>query len=416
MGVQTGLALLVLLDAVQVDIEQVGRVKGTALGLGVELGAENGARLVDHTLVALVIQVHEVRLPLRGQGGGINGVTVVLAGDVAATSAQIQSRDVVGPVTVLELDGASTGGESKQLVTQADTEDGDLGSLHQSLQVEDGVLAVSGVTGAVGDEDTIEVVGDLVDGVIKGEDSDASATVHQTTQDVLLHTAVEDGNVRVRVSSANVERLLGADLTDQVNLFRVGEGLVLVGIVLLADCDLSQRRTPLTEEGDNSTSVNPRDGRNTFPRTPLTQALNGSPVAVLLSNISDDYTGRLQVGGLEVLEKPVRVLLGRRYAIVADQRLSENQDLAAVGWIGQGLGVPDQGGGEDRLTGNVGASAKGLAGEHGAVTDGEGGGLHRGTLTNGGHEASLGLHGGEGLSPGGHGLEQIHDHFDLRDC
>lgn len=48
LGVQTGLAVLVLLHTVQVDVEEVGRVEGTALGLGVELGAEDRARLVDH--------------------------------------------------------------------------------------------------------------------------------------------------------------------------------------------------------------------------------------------------------------------------------------------------------------------------------------------------------------------------------
>lgn len=48
LGVQTGLAVLVLLHTVQVDVEEVGRVEGTALGLGVELSAEDRARLVDH--------------------------------------------------------------------------------------------------------------------------------------------------------------------------------------------------------------------------------------------------------------------------------------------------------------------------------------------------------------------------------
>lgn len=52
LGVETSLAVLVLQHTVQVDIEEVGRVKGTALGLGVELGAEDRARLVDHAFVA----------------------------------------------------------------------------------------------------------------------------------------------------------------------------------------------------------------------------------------------------------------------------------------------------------------------------------------------------------------------------
>lgn len=365
------------------------------------------------TLVALVVQVNKVRLPVRGQGRSVDGITVVLAGDVAATGAQVQSRDVVSPVTVLELDGAGTGSQSQQLVAQTDTEDGDLGGLHQTLQVVDGVLAVGGVTRAVGDKHTIEVVSHLVDGEVEGEDRDAGAAANQAPQDILFHTAVDDGNVGLRVRSADVEGLLGADLTHQVNLFGVGEGLVLVGIVFLANGDTSEGRTLFTQVGDDGTGVDTRDGRNTLTGTPLAQGLNGSPVAVLLRHIGNNHTGSLQVGGLEVLQEAIGILLSRRHTVVTDQRLGEDQDLATVGWVGQGLGVPDQRGGEHSLAGDVGAGAKGLAGEHGAITDGEGGRLEGSTLANSGHETGLSgiLHGGEGRAPGGHCLEQIHEHF-----
>jgi len=406
------LAVLVLQNAVQVDVEEVGRVERTALGLGMELSAEDRARLVNHTLVALVVQVHEVRLPVRRQGVSVDGVTVVLAGDVAATGAQVQSRDVVGPVTVLELDGPAAGSQSQQLVAETDAEDGNLGGLHQTLQVVDSVLAVGGVTGAVGDEDTVEVVGNLVDRVVEGEDCDASAATNQAAQDVLLHTAIDDSDVGGGVRSADVEGLLGANLTDQVDLLGIGEGLVLIGIVLLADGDTGEGGTLLTQIGDNSTSVDARNGRDTLTGTPLSQRLDSSPVGVLLGNIGHDDTGGLKVGGLEVFQKTIGVLLRRRHAVVADERLGEDQDLATVGGVGQRLGVPDQRGGEDGLSGDVGAGTKGLAGEQGAITDGEGSRLEGSTLANGGHEASLsrGLHGGEGTSPSGHGLEQMHEH------
>ena len=413
LGVETGLVVLVLENAVQVDVEEVRGVQRTALGLRVELGAEDGARLVDHTLVALVVEVDEVGLPVRGKSGSVNSVSVVLTGDVAATSAQVKSGDVVSTVSVLELDGASTGGQSEELVTQADTEDGDLGGLHKTLEVVDGVLAVGGVTGAVGDEDTIEVVGDLVDGVVEGKDSDAGATANQAAENVLLDTAVNDGNVRVRVGSGNVEGLLGADLTNQVNLLGVSEGLILVGVVLLADSDTGKRRTLLTQVGNNGTSVNTRDSRHTLTSTPLAQTLDGSPVTVLLGDIGDDDTSSLQVGRLEVLQESIGVLLGGGDTVVADQRLGENQNLTTVGGIGQGLGVTDQGGGEDSLAGDVGAGTEGLSGKHRTITDSESSWFHSRTLAHSGHETHLSrtLHGGEGSSPRGHSLEEIEDHF-----
>ena len=63
-------------------------------------------------------------------------------------------------------------------------------------EVVDGVLAVGWVTGAVGDEDTVEVVGDLVDGVVEGEDSDTGTTADQAAKNVLLDTAVDESNVQ----------------------------------------------------------------------------------------------------------------------------------------------------------------------------------------------------------------------------
>lgn len=49
LGLESGLALPVLVDIVQVHVEQVGRVKGPTLGLGMELRREDGARLMDQT-------------------------------------------------------------------------------------------------------------------------------------------------------------------------------------------------------------------------------------------------------------------------------------------------------------------------------------------------------------------------------
>lgn len=43
------LVCLVFLDAVEVDVEQVGRILRTALGFRMELGAEDGSGLVDQT-------------------------------------------------------------------------------------------------------------------------------------------------------------------------------------------------------------------------------------------------------------------------------------------------------------------------------------------------------------------------------
>ena len=125
-------------------------------------------------------------------------------------------------------------------MAKADTHDWDLGGLHQSAQVVDGLLAVSWVTRAVGDENTVEMVSDFVDGEIVGEDSDACTTADQASQDVLLDTAIDDCYVHISVLGADVERSLGADFLNQVDLLGVDESLILISVVFLSDCDSSQ--------------------------------------------------------------------------------------------------------------------------------------------------------------------------------
>ncbi len=75
---EAGLVVLVLLDILHVLIEEIRRVKRTSLGFRMELGTEDGARIVDQTLVGLVVEVGEVLPPLAGQRGWVDCVSVVL--------------------------------------------------------------------------------------------------------------------------------------------------------------------------------------------------------------------------------------------------------------------------------------------------------------------------------------------------
>ncbi len=190
---------------------------------------------MQHALVAAVVEVHKVLLELAGQGAGVDGVAVVLAGDVALAGGQVEGRDVVSAVAVFELDRRGADSESQKLVAEADAHDGDRRRLHQAAQVVDGLVAVGRVTRAVGDEDTVEVVGNLVDRVVVGEDGDGGAAADQAAQDVLLYAAVDQGNVEGRVGVGNHEGGLGAHTLDQVDGARVDEALILVGIVLVTD-------------------------------------------------------------------------------------------------------------------------------------------------------------------------------------
>lgn len=56
---------------------------------------------------------------------------------------------------------------------------------------------MSWVAWPVGDEDPIEVMGNFVDRVVVGKGRHAGSTTHQTTENVFLHPAVDDGNVNI---------------------------------------------------------------------------------------------------------------------------------------------------------------------------------------------------------------------------
>ncbi len=235
-------------------MEKIGRVLWI-IPVTILADADSSGRKM-HTFVRAIIQVDKVLLEFAGQSWGIHGITMVLAGDVALASGQIQSRNVVSTVAILELDGASTSCESKQLVTKTDTHNWDLGGLHEAAQVVHGLLAMSWITGAVGDEDTIKVMGNLMDREIIREDCDACTASNQAPQDILLDTAVDDSDVHVTIERADMKGSLGADPLDQVDLFRINESLILISVVLLSNGDPGQRRTLLAQVCDNRTGIN----------------------------------------------------------------------------------------------------------------------------------------------------------------
>jgi hypothetical protein len=294
---------------------------------------------------------------------------VVLARDVALAGCQVQGRDVMSAVSVLELDGSGAGCEGEQLMAETDTHDWDLGGFHEAAQVVDGVLTMSWVAGAVGDEDAVKVVSHFVDGEVIGKDCDTCSSADQASQDVLFDTAVDDSNVHVSALGADVEWSLGADSLHQVDLLGVNESLILIGIIFFPNGDSSQRRSHLPQIRDNGTGVDTRDSRNTLTSTPIAQALNSSPVTVLLSVIRNNNTHTLNVRRLKVFQKSMIVSGRRGDTIVADKRLSEDKDLSTIRGVGHRLRVSHKRSREDCLTRNVGLGTERLAMENRPILD-----------------------------------------------
>lgn len=237
-------------------------------------------------------------------------------------------------VTVLELNGAGTNGQSQKLVAKADTHDRYLGCVHELRKVVDRLVAMGRVTRSVGDEDAVEVLSDLVNGVFVREDGDSGASADETSHDVLLDTAVNQGDVELGIGRGDHEGCFRADALDEVDLSGVKETLVFVGIVLFTDGDSGERRTLFSEVGDDVSGVDARDGGNAFASAPVAERLDGCPMGIFRSDISDDNTSALDVRRLKVLEEVVLVSLVGGDSVVADQGLCEDQNLATVGRVG----------------------------------------------------------------------------------
>lgn len=298
---------------------------------------------------------------------------MVLAGDVAFSGGEVQGWDVVRSVSVLELDGPGTGGQCQELMTQTDTKDWQLRCLHQLAKVVDGVLAMGWVTWAVGDEDAIKVVSNFVNRIVKGETSDTCTTADQAAKNVFLDATIDDGDMGNRRGSTDVEWSLCADFSNQVDLFGVDKGFVLVLVVFFSDGDTGQARALLTEMGDNGTSVDTGDCGDTFSSTPLAETFDGGPVGVFMCDVGNDNTNSLDVGALEIFQQAMLITGARRDTVVANEGLGEDEDLTTIGRIGQRLGISDQGGGEDGFARDVAASTEGSPVEDWAISNGEGG-------------------------------------------
>jgi hypothetical protein len=205
-------------------VKEEGGVGGSASGLGVELGAKEGLVGVGNALVGLVVGVEEERLPVGGEGVGVDGETVVLGGDVAAGGTEIDAGLVHSAVSVLHLVGLGPGGERKELVAEADAEDG-LGGL-EGEGVLDGLhggRAHAGVSGTVGKEESVpgEVRGVRLEVVVERHNGELDIVLpREIANDVVLHAAVVGDDLGLGALVVDLGGLQG-DLGDEVALVRV---------------------------------------------------------------------------------------------------------------------------------------------------------------------------------------------------
>mmetsp|Transcript_34549 Transcript_34549/g.108294 ORF Transcript_34549/g.108294 Transcript_34549/m.108294 type:complete len:215 (+) Transcript_34549:3498-4142(+) len=173
---------------------------------------------MHETFVGDVIDVHKVGLPLGRKVCVVNSIPVVLRSDVNLVCKHVLDWLVVATISELELISLASSSTSKELVSQADAEDGNV-LLQRPPQVGNGLLAHGGVAGAVGDEQPVEPL--LLDVPVPGNDSHAHSGSAERSDDVVLDAAVDRQDVHV--AGAKGHGNLGGDVSNEVEHVGIAE-------------------------------------------------------------------------------------------------------------------------------------------------------------------------------------------------
>lgn len=83
-------------------------------------------------------------------------------------------------------------------------------------------------------------------------------------ENVFFYIVVDKSNVEFGVGVSNDERSFGVYMFDKVDLVRVDKIFVFIGIVFVIDGDFGKGGILFVEVGDDSMSVDVRDGGNIF--------------------------------------------------------------------------------------------------------------------------------------------------------
>mmetsp|Transcript_39309 Transcript_39309/g.95114 ORF Transcript_39309/g.95114 Transcript_39309/m.95114 type:complete len:307 (+) Transcript_39309:3810-4730(+) len=285
---------------------------------------------------------------------------MVLWSDVATSSSEINTRLVHTTVTVLQLVGLGTSGQSKQLVSKTDTKDW-LGLLQVQgvLDRLDGSCAHLWVTRTVGQEETLPInvgwVGLQV--VVEWNDGQFNLVgVDQVSDNVVFDTAVV-GNDPWGLSLSVGDNLLGGDFSDQVSIIGVLEHIFTDGTSKLLwldgrfDLKSSKDGTVFSQGLCQLSGINTKDSWDTRFLEPVAKRLFCIPVRMLPRVAGNNQSRDVDLLAFKVLGKTVGVHCGFvGDTIVSNQWVCEHKDLATVTRIGQCFRVSNHSSVEDDLS------------------------------------------------------------------
>ena len=346
-------------DIVNEFVKQIADILRAGAGFGVALEAEHGLVGQLDALQSVVEQGFVGNPCVSGQGVGIDGEAVVLAGDDDFAAVQVLHGVVCAVVAEVHFQGFCTDGEADELVSQADAEDG-FAACHQFLYGFDGVGTRLGVAGAVGQEYAVRIERQhLFRAGLGGDDGQAAAALGEHTQDVGFYA---------EIVSDNVERLFGrGNETFAQRPFAFGP---FVGFCagnffcqIFADhaaergdeflrffnrgVRAGQNRAALcaffTQQGGQAAGVDVGDGDGFVAHQIVMQAFGGAEVAVQERQVADNQACGINAAAFFIFN------VG---AGIADVGVGEGNDLFAVGRVGQDFLIAGHGSVEHDFAGS----------------------------------------------------------------
>ena len=264
-------------------------------------------------------------------------------------------------------------------MSETDTEDGTVGSLHSLRETVNGRLDHSRVTRAVGDEKTIERLlrgSEVV--VVPGNNLQFHSAVREAANLVVLHADIHGEHAEwpraTRMHARLADGLIYARYRrrhdcHKVLLVRITEGNVDVlvaprrrvwrgrrtrtGAGRLSSVsdgdnwipreDLAEHRALFADFLRERTRVYTVQRGHTALLQPLSQGRVGKEVAVVFRVVAYYDCRNVNARRLEVVGDLLRIgsVWTGGDTVVADEGVREDEDLTLVGWVGQRLGISD---------------------------------------------------------------------------
>ena len=256
----------------------------------------------------------------------------------------------MGAVTVLQLIDSGTGSFGQQLITHTDATDGSAAFRQLTLQHIHRFDTTVWIAGAIGQEQAVELHISIV--VVPGHTDDLATTVDQTTDDILLDTAVDKNHL------TPCPLVVADDIAATDTLHPVDGTVVFLCRLLLWHSNIlnafelqpTHHHTMLTQHLRQGTGVDAGHTGYVLTLQPVAQRLACIPVVVLLAIVTHDDGRGINLVTLHESGEPVGLNTERRHTIVAHQRIGKHQHLAGIAGVGERLGITHHGSIEHHLT------------------------------------------------------------------